>query len=72
MKVILTLILIPLFIIGGAVISALFLYAGWNWGVVPAVPAIAKAIDFGQAFWLSIAFWTIGSAFKATLKTKES
>lgn len=72
MKVLLTLLLIPLFILGGALISALFLYMGWNWGMIHAVPSLAKEIGFGEAFWTAIAFWTIGAAFKATLKTKES
>lgn len=68
MKALGIIVLIPLFIICGALISGFFLYMGWNWGMVHAVPDIAKNISFAQSFWTALAFWTIGSAFKASQK----
>ena len=46
-----------------ALIGTLFLYAGWNWGVVPAVPS-THTVDLAQAFWLSLGLSSIGSRFK--------
>lgn len=71
MKALGIIVLIPLIIICGALISAFFLYMGWNWGMVHAVPTLAAKLSFPQSFWTALAFWTIGSAFKASLK-KES
>jgi uncharacterized membrane protein len=64
--------LIPLMIFVGALISTIFLYMSWNWGMVHAVPSIAKEIDFFQTFWTAITFWTIGAAFRAPVKMKSS
>lgn len=71
MKALAVIILIPFMIFVGALISAIFLYMGWNWGMVHAVPSIAKEIGFFQAFWAAIAFWTIGAAFKASVKSSK-
>ncbi len=59
------LILIAIF----ALIGTLFLYAGWNWGVVPAVPA-THTVDLAQAFWLSLGLSSIGSRFKSDVSTR--
>ncbi len=48
-----------------ALIGTLFLYAGWNWGVVPAMPNLAHSVDLAQAFWLSLGLSSIGSRFKS-------
>lgn len=37
------------------IITTLFSYVGWNWGVVPAC-GVMKEITFVQAFWLSLFF----------------
>jgi len=52
-----------------ALIGTLFLYAGWNWGVVPAVPS-THAVDLAQAFWLSLGLSSIGSRFKSDIAAK--
>ena len=54
-----------------ALIGTLFVYAGWNWGIVPAVPTIAHAVGLAQAFWLSLGLTVIGSRFKADKLTLE-
>lgn len=56
-------------------ISTLFLYAGWNWGLVPAMEGSKMAlreVDLGTAFWLALCLSTIGGFFKATVTTKEN
>ena len=52
-----------------ALIGTLFLYAGWNWGVVPALP-VTHPVDLVQAFWLSLGLSSIGSRFKSDISTK--
>jgi hypothetical protein len=54
----------------GAAISAPFMYAGWNWGLVPALGV--HEIGFLQAFWLSLGFGVIGSKFHGTNAKVES
>ena len=54
-----------------ALIGTLFIYAGWNWGIVPAMPTVAHAVDLGTAFWLSLGLSSIGSRFKADKLTLE-
>lgn len=71
MKALGILIVIPLFIIGGAILSGAFLYLGWNHGMIHMVPSVFKEITFFEAMWASVAFWSIGSAFRTTVKTKE-
>lgn len=52
-----------------ALISTFFLYAGWNWGFVPAVGV--RTIDIAQAFWLSLGLSVIGSLLKGTSVSKS-
>lgn len=49
-----------------ALLGTLFFYAGWNWGVVPAV-SFARPVELAQAFWLSLAVSAIGGMFKSSL-----
>lgn len=67
--------LIVLGVIGtllSAVIGMLFFYAGWNWGLVPAL-GFAHSIDLPQAFWLSLCLSSIGTMFRSsvTLTAKD-
>lgn len=50
-----------------ALIGTVFLYMGWNWGIVHAVPALAHPIDLAQTFWLSLGLSSIGARFKSDL-----
>lgn len=52
-------------------IGTLFLYAGWNWGLVPATQGLVKEVGLGTAFWLSMCLSTIGGFFKTSVSTKE-
>jgi uncharacterized membrane protein len=53
-----------------AVLGTLFLYAGWNWGVVPTLD-LSHQIGFMQAFWLSLFVSTVGGAFKSSVTSKD-
>lgn len=56
-------------------IGTVFLYMGWNWGLVPALDKSAmqlREIDFGTTFWLSLCLSTVGSFFKTSVTTKDS
>jgi hypothetical protein len=62
-----------LLILGGLFITVLvaalgtvFLWLGWNHGVVPAL-TFAKEISLFQAFFLSLGLAGIGGMFKSTL-----
>jgi len=46
----------------GVLVGTVFLYAGWNWGLVPAVGA--HTVTLPVAFWLSLCFAMIGSLLK--------
>lgn len=46
-------------------ISFLFLYMGWNWGVVPAV-AVAKPLTLSQVFWFNFGLAMLGNTLKGT------
>lgn len=55
-------------------IGTLFLYAGWNWGLVPALADSKmqlREIGLGTTFWLSMCLSTIGGFFKTSVSTKE-
>ena len=62
-------------------IGTLFLYAGWNWGLVPALQLhtldggpeglCLHEIGLGTAFWLSMCLSTIGGFFKTSVSTKD-
>ncbi len=71
MKVIVLLILGLLMTVVTALISTLFFYAGWNWGLVPAV-AFAKPIGLATAFWLSLCLASVGGMLKTSVSTSES
>ena len=49
-----------------ALLGTLFLYAGWNWGVVPAISG-TKEVGLAGAFWLCLGLSSIGSMFKSSL-----
>ena len=56
-------------------IGTLFLYMGWNWGLVDALSGTKMAvheIGFGTAFWLSMCLSTSGGFCKTSVTTKES
>lgn len=56
------------------IIGTLFLYMGWNWGLVPALEGSAlrlHEIGFINAFWLSMCLSTIGGFFKTSVTTKD-
>jgi hypothetical protein len=56
-------------------IGTVFLYMGWNWGLVPALEGSAlhlREIGFATAFWLSMCLSTIGGFFKTSVTTRES
>lgn len=62
-------------ILVSTLIGTLFLYAGWNWGLVPALEGSKMAlreVGLGTAFWLSLCLSTIGGFFKTSVTTKES
>ncbi len=71
MKVIVLLILGLLMTVVTALISTLFLYVGWNWGLVPAVE-FAKPVTLVGAFWLSMCIATVGGMLKTSVSTSES
>lgn len=58
--------------VAGAFFSALFMYAGWNWGLVEAIGPAVHDIKLDTAFWLCLLIRVIGGAFKSTLNTNES
>lgn len=49
-----------------AALGTVFMWFGWNHGVVPAL-SFAKEISVLQAFCLSLCFSGIGTMFKSTL-----
>ncbi len=51
-------------------ITFLFLYMGWNWGVVPAF-AFAKPLSLSQVFWLDFGLVMLGNALKGTSVTMK-
>lgn len=53
-----------------ALVATVFFYAGWNWGVVPAV-GFAKEVSLAQAFWLSLCVSAVGGAFKTSLTVNK-
>ncbi len=54
-----------------AVFGTLFLYCGWNYGLVEATPTTFTPISFATAWWLSVFFSTIGGFFKSELKVSN-
>jgi len=49
----------------------LFLYAGWNYGLVEAVPGTFSHISFVTSWWLSVFFSTLGGFFKSNFTHKK-
>lgn len=54
----------------GCLINSLFLYVGWNFGVVPAISG-TKEITLVQAFFLGLAARGIIDGTKATVSNKD-
>jgi len=64
-KLLEALIVILFWLICQMIVSALctaFIFAGWNWGVVPSVTG-AKSVGIFTAFWLSVFFSVVGGFF---------
>jgi len=53
-----------------AAFATIFTYAGWNWGVVPAISG-ARPIGITTAFWLSLAVSTVSGMTRSSVKTKD-
>jgi hypothetical protein len=66
MKVIMLIVVGLLLTVLTALLGTLFLYAGWNWGVVPAISG-TREVGLLGAFWLSLGLSAIGSVFKSSL-----
>lgn len=67
-------ILLVAMIIITTLIGTVFLYMGWNWGLVPALEGTKMQlheVGFGTTFWLSMCLSTIGGFFKSSVSTKE-
>src|SRR5271166_1000358 len=66
MKVLGLIIIGLILVIVTALLGMFFFYAGWNWGVVPAIAGTSPVTIFG-AFWLSLGISSIGGMFKSSL-----
>ena len=66
MKILLLIIMGLVLTVVTALIGTLFLYAGWNWGVVPAIGGTHE-VSLPGAFWLSLGLSAIGGMFKSSL-----
>lgn len=51
-------------------IASVFMYIGWNFGVVAAIPG-TRAIGFGEALALSLVFGSIGASSRASQTRKD-
>lgn len=61
-------------ILVSTLIGTLFLYAGWNWGLVPALEGSAlhlREIGLATTFWLSMCLSTIGGFFKTSVSSSS-
>lgn len=47
------------------ILTFLFLYMGWNWGIVPAF-SFVKPLSLSQVFWLDFGLVMLGNALKGT------
>lgn len=59
-------------ILVSTLIGTLFLYAGWNWGLVPALEGSAMRlheVGLATTFWLSMCLSTIGGFFKTSVSS---
>ncbi len=52
------------------IITFLFLYMGWNWGIVPAF-SFVKPLSLSQVFWLNFGIVMLGNALKGTSVTMK-
>jgi hypothetical protein len=52
------------------VITFLFLYMSWNWGIVPAL-SFVKPLSLSQAFWLDFGLVMLGNSLKGTSVTMK-
>lgn len=69
MKIVLLIVLALALILVTALLSTLFLYAGWNWGLVPATGL--PAISLTTTFWLSLLFSTVAGCFRSSLSVNS-
>jgi hypothetical protein len=65
-KFFLLVLMVPILIVGVALLGAVFVWFGWNHGVVPAF-SFAREVSLFQAFCLSLMLSSVGSMFKSTL-----
>ena len=68
-------ILLVAMILVTTLIGTLFLYAGWNWGLVPALEGShmqLREIGLSTTFWLSMCLSTIGGFFKTSVSSSSS
>jgi len=62
-----------LFSFGAIFVATLFVWMGWNWGLVPVLaPGLVKTVTLEGAFFLSMCFAALGSSFGASSSTKVS
>lgn len=57
-----------------SLIGTLFLYVGWNWGLVAALEGSVfrlHEIGFINAFWLSMCLAVVGGFFKPSVTMKD-
>ena len=72
MKVLLGLLVLLATVFLLALIGALPVYLGWNFGVVPASNNSLPEIRIGTAFWLSLFLGAVGSFFQTkTVKIEK-
>lgn len=65
-------ILLTMAIMFSAGVGFIFLYAGWNYGFVPATGGLFPGLGFGEAFWLAVFVVTMRSLIASdSLKKKE-
>lgn len=69
--------LVGMILVSALIVGTLFLYAGWNWGLVPALEGSKMAlreVGLDTAFWLALCLSTIGGFFnfKTSVTTKEN
>lgn len=67
-------ILVAIFALGVVIVDAalatVFVYMGWNWGVVPTFSGTHE-IPWSTAFWLGLFLSTLGWFFKPALKNES-
>lgn len=68
MKILALIALALIFALVVAVFGTVFVYLGWNYGVVAAFPSTHE-IGLSSAFWLSVFVSIVGGMFKSEVKS---